>query len=352
MTELSANTMLPGSTAESLGRQASKAPVFILGCPRSGTTVLYHMLLSAGGFAVYRTESIVMNVLVPRFGDLRSKRNRRRLLDSWVKSKLFRVSGLDRVTVERRVMEECRSGGDFLRITMEEIARSQGVDRWADCTPEHLLHIPEIQAQLPGSYVIHIIRDGRDVALSYIKQRWAYPLPWDRGEHLAVAGLYWEWIVRRGRQYGRALGANYHEVRFEELIARPKETLAELGKSIGHELDYDQIQRAAIGSVSSPNSSFLDESGRDDFQPVGRWKAKLPASEISKFEALVGDFLRELGYPLSAPRCTAGNWRTFRLRNTYFPLFASKQWLKTRTPLGRLVHTGRMEISNPPAGSE
>jgi hypothetical protein len=46
------------------------APVFVVGCPRSGTTVLYHMLLSAGGFAVYRSESNVFNLLVTRFGGM------------------------------------------------------------------------------------------------------------------------------------------------------------------------------------------------------------------------------------------------------------------------------------------
>src|SRR6516165_2903756 len=45
----------------------SKAPVFVLGSVRSGTTLLYHMLLSSGGFAVYRTESHAINLLEPRF---------------------------------------------------------------------------------------------------------------------------------------------------------------------------------------------------------------------------------------------------------------------------------------------
>ena len=47
----------------------SRAPVFVVGSPRSGTTLLYHMLLSAGRFAIYRAETHVFNVLVPRFGD-------------------------------------------------------------------------------------------------------------------------------------------------------------------------------------------------------------------------------------------------------------------------------------------
>jgi hypothetical protein len=63
-----------------------KAPVFVLGCGRSGTTLLYHMLLSSGNFAVYRTESNVINLLEPRFGDLSGARNKRRLLDAWYNS--------------------------------------------------------------------------------------------------------------------------------------------------------------------------------------------------------------------------------------------------------------------------
>ena len=80
----------------SVGEMSRKtAPVFVLGCPRSGTTVLYHMLLSAGGFAVYRSESNVFNLLVPRFHGMRSAADRKELLDVWLRSKLFRVSGLD-----------------------------------------------------------------------------------------------------------------------------------------------------------------------------------------------------------------------------------------------------------------
>jgi len=57
--------------------QASRkdAPVFVLGCVRSGTHLLYHMLLSAGDFAVYRTESNALNLLEPRFGSLGVRRN-------------------------------------------------------------------------------------------------------------------------------------------------------------------------------------------------------------------------------------------------------------------------------------
>ena len=345
----SAGSLLsPAAASSHSAVRGSTAPVFVLGCPRSGTTVLYHMLLSAGGFAVYRAESNVFNLLVPRFGDLRSEKNRRRLLDYWLRSKLFHVSGLNATDIEHRIMAECRSGGDFLRITMEETARKQGVDRWADCTPDHLLNIPEIRDQLPGAFVIHIIRDGRDVALSYVQQHWSHPLPWDRHERLAVAGMYWEWVVRKGREYGQTLRPNYYEVRFEELVTNQHEVLSRLGEFIGHDLDYDKIQQAGIGAVSEPNSSFLGESGQQAFQPAGRWKRKMSAEEVEGFEAVVGDFLRELGYEVSADPKTKSSLRALRLRSTYLPMFAAKQWLKSKTPLGRLVDIRRMEIADSP----
>jgi hypothetical protein len=319
------------------------APVFVLGCPRSGTTMLYHMLLSAGDFAIYRSESNVFNLLVPKFHGLRSAEDRRQLLDVWLRSKLFRVSGLEAREIAGRIMADCRSGGDFLRIVMQEIAHQQGVARWADCTPEHLVSMEEIKRQIPDALFIHIIRDGRDVALSYVKQGWSYPLLWDRNDRLGVAGLYWEWLVRKGRRQGRALGADYEEVHFEELVAKPRETLSRLGLFIDHDLDYDRIQHAGIGSVSEPNSSFADES-RGPFDPVARWKTKMSKEQITSFEDLVGDSLLELGYGPLLKSKKGLSIRAARMRATYTAMFETKRWMRVNTPLGRYVHLDRIEI--------
>ena len=325
----------------------SKAPVFVLGCPRSGTTVLYHMLLSAGNFAVYRAESNVFSVLQPRFGDLKSERHRKELLRCWFKSKLFQVTGLNSEPLREKIFNECHSAGDFLRVVMEEIAKQQGVERWADCTPDHLLYIREIKRQIPNALVVHIIRDGRDVALSYVKQGWAYPLPWDSGEHLSVAGLYWEWIVGRGRKYGHELGPDYYELHYEELVEKPHETLSRLGEFLEQELNYDRIQQVGIGSVNQPNSSFSSDP-EGGFHPVRRWAEKMNVQQLANFEALAGDFLQELGYPLASDR-KSGAFRPWRLHATYRAWFSARHWLKSRTPLGRFTKIGRMGISDSPS---
>src|SRR5215471_13033694 len=108
------------------GRRRKNAPVFVIGCGRSGTTLLYHMVLSAGNFAVYRTESNAINLLEPRFGDLSVRKNKEKLMDAWLDSKLFHVSGLDAEAIRKKVIDEVTNGGDFLRTVMEEIASQQG----------------------------------------------------------------------------------------------------------------------------------------------------------------------------------------------------------------------------------
>jgi len=315
----------------------NKRPVFVLGSPRSGTTLLYHMILSAGNFAVYRTESNVFNLLGPRFGDLSVRRNREALMKVWLGSKLFTRSGLDARTIEKKVLEECRNTGDFLRIVMQEIANKQGVERWADCTPDHLLYLREIRKEMPEALVIHILRDGRDVALSLDKQRWIRPFPWDKSKSVLVSGLYWQWIVNRGREYGRTLGADYMEIYFEDLIQNPRPVLAQLGQFIDHDLDYDRIRKVGIGSVSDPNTSFQPESGGQDFNPVERWRKSLSANQLAACENLVGETLVSLGYKLGSTSMARHQLGDKAMRAAYESLYDAKLWLKQRTVLGKLL---------------
>jgi hypothetical protein len=325
--------------------ERSRAPVFVLGCGRSGTKLLYHTLLSAGGFAVYHAESNAFNLLGLRFGNLGRRRNRQRLLDSWLKSKLFQRSDLERGEIEPRILNECRNTGDFLRILMETIAAKQGVERWAESTPLHLLYMPLIKKLIPDAIFIHIIRDGRDVAVSLHKIGWIRPLPWDRERSLVAAGMFWRWMVTQGMKSGRGLGGDYIEVHYEDLVQSPRETLSRLAAFIGHDLDYDRIQNVALGSVHDPNSSFKAEGPGKDISPVGRWKALLSAEAVQQLESGIGDLLTELGYPLVSPQDRSRIWAVHLMRVIYPRFYGAKLWLKSSTPLGRTADVRRMGIA-------
>lgn len=306
----------------------------VLGCRRSGTTLLYDMLISSGQFANYRVESNVFNKVTPPFGNLDSTRNRKRLMNAWLQSDYFKRSGLEAEEIRAKVLAECRNAGDFLRIVMESIARKQGVERWAEKTPAHLLYIPQIKEAIPDAQFVHIIRDGRDVAASMSRVRcgdcW-----WNTRHRLLACALYWQWIVQKGREYGRRLGPDYLEVRYEELVQYPKETLATLGDFIQSDLNYDRIRQNAIGAVSKPNTSFRHEVREGIFSPVGRWKGFSDA-DAARVEGLLEPFLQELGYETN----TSGalDFTAWRLRVFYSLFREVKQWL-------RQAYVGRFLVS-------
>jgi sulfotransferase family protein len=329
-------------------------PVFVMGCHRSGTNLLYDTLLSAGGFAVYRGYLPVYKMLIPRFGSLTKLDNRKRMMAAWVRSKGFRRSALDAERLTLRVLNECRSGGDFIRIVMSEIALSQNVARWVVYDPDNLLYIPSIKADIPEALFIHMIRDGRDVALSLSKMGGFKPFIWAReAKGLLPTAVYWEWMVREGRQYGLRTPADYLEVRYEDLVSDPRATLEKLEEFLDHDLDYGHIQKENLGRLRESNSSFSGESIQQS--PVNRWRNKFSNHEVDAIEKMVGEYLEELGYPLSSP----GTARTSGLREKftrafYFNLLNAKLWLKTRTPAGRLANLETLELSDSvePTGAE
>jgi Sulfotransferase family len=333
------------------GRSArSKAPVFVLGCGRSGTKLLYHTLLSAGGFAVYHAESNAFNLIGLRFGNLADRKNRQAMLDHWLKSKLFYRSGLTREEIEPKILEECHNAGDFLRILMGTIARKQGAERWAESTPLHMLYLPMVKKLIPDALIIHIIRDGRDVTASLDRIGWIKPLPWDKKRKLLAPGLFWRWIVSKGRRYGSSIPGDYIEIHFEDVVQRPRETLTRLGEFIDHDLDYDRIQQNAQGTLRDPNSSFRGDGGEKESNPIERWKTLLSASEVAEVESVIGDLLTETGYELTSTDAERRRTLPISLMSFLYPIyFDVKLWLKTYTPLARMGEIARMGISDPPS---
>jgi len=257
------------------------------------------MLLSAGGFALYLGESNIFNLLAPRFGNLGLRKNRERMFEVWAGSSLFRISGLERRQIERPIVEDCRNAGDFLQTVMDEVARQQGARRWAGNAPEEILHLREIKRTVPDALIIHVIRDGRDVSLSLSQKRYIRPFPWKERETPEGAALYWQWIVGKGRAASASLGRDYTEVRFEELITDPPAVLGKLSEFLEQDLDYETIQRNAVGAVARPNTSFK-RSKEAVFNPVGRWKKQFTDEQLSRIEGLIGNTLTELGYELAS----------------------------------------------------
>lgn len=336
-----------GSIPKSASSARSHAPVFVMGCHRSGTNLLYDTLLSAGGFAVYRGYLPVYKILIPRFGKLDNPGTRRRILEAWLRSKGFRRSGLETDFVAQKILHECKNGGDFIRITMDEITRRQGAARWAFYDPDSVLHVPTIKREIPEAIFVHIVRDGRDIALSLKKMGGFRPFPWNRKQlGLLETALYWEWMVRRGRHHGRQIPADYVEIHYEDLVSQPTRVLKHLGAFIEHDLDYEHIQRTALGRISESNSSFQGEAKELGENPVNRWREKLSPKQIDQLEVLIGAALQEFGYELTSASPSSRSNRQW-MRSFYTTVLDTKLFLKTKTPFGRLANLSALELDSP-----
>jgi hypothetical protein len=322
-----------------------------MGCHRSGTNLLYDMLLSSGGFAIYRGYLPIYKILIARYGSMASRANREKIVATWLRSKGFRRTGLGAEYFSPRIQDECRTGGDFIRVVLDTVTQQQNGQRWAFYDPDNVLHFRKVKKDIPNALFVHIIRDGRDIALSLKKMGGFAPLPWDRSEKnsLVATALYWEWMVHRGRECGQLFPADYVEIRYEDLIISPRETLAKLGSFIDHDLDYDRVQQAGLGSLSKTNSSFREEGEKEKINPLGRWKERLSTANIAAIEGTVGACLEENGYQLSLPEAERHISLRGSLMRAMYPAFlGGKLWLKLHTPLGRLANMSALELADQP----
>ncbi len=326
-----------------------------MGCHRSGTNLLYDMLLSSGGFAIYRGYLPIYKILIPRYGSMSSRANREKIVATWLCSKGFRRTGLGREVFSPRIEDECRTGGDFIRVVLDTVAQQQNAQRWAFYDPDNVLHFRRVKKDIPNALFVHIVRDGRDIALSLKKMGGFAPLPWDRGEtsSLVATALYWQWMVHHGRECGQEFPADYIEVRYEDLITQPRETLGRLGHFIDHDLDYDRVQQAGLGSLSKTNSSFREEAtkekDKEKINPLGRWRERLSTANVAAIESTVGDCLEQNGYQLSLPADQRPVSPRFSMMRTIYPAFlGGKLWLKLNTPVGRLANESALELTEEP----
>ncbi|MFZ1006393.1 MAG: hypothetical protein WAN65_06140, partial [Candidatus Sulfotelmatobacter sp.] len=118
---------------------------------------------------------------------------------------------------------------------------------------------------------------------------------------------------------------------------------------IGQELDYEKIERVAIGSVSKPNSSFLKEMKEGEFNPVQRWRTSLTVAQLHRLETLLGSSLEQFGYARedfgekaslarkTLARVASSDSSLKRMRLLYERYFDTKLRLKKKAPFGKLL---------------
>jgi hypothetical protein len=277
----------------------SAPPVFVVGCGRSGTTLLRLMLDAHPDLAI-PPESHFLSRFGKNLGRYGSAGHvdAERLASDIVRTKTFQAWGVPGAQVMTRVRGlAAPTFAGVVDAVYMAYADAHGAPRWGDKTPRYVLDIPLFDRLLPGSRFVHIIRDGRDVAMSLRTVRFGPNEPMS-------AAAFWERRVRAGRRDGSELGmARYHEVRYERLVEDPERELRAICSFL--ELAWNPAMLAYPDRVADalPDDRRSQHRHEDRAPTAGLrdWRTEMPPVDVAAFEAVAGDLLDELGYGRGAP---------------------------------------------------
>jgi Sulfotransferase family len=273
----------------------------IVGCNRSGTTLLRAMFDSHPEIAVPGESGFIVT--------MGTRRHRRRYegprgfrTDRFVADALdhprVRQWNLPAEAADAFVAPRVLSFAEAVRRLYGVYAAAHGKPRYGDKTPGYVLHLPLLARLFPEARFIHLIRDGRDVALSKVS---TYP-NWGPKTVEDVA-LFWKQRVSAGRVAGARLGpSRYREVHYERLVEEPEATLRSLCDFVDVKFDGSMLQyfeRAPSVLEAEFHPEYHQSLASPPKKGLRDWRRDMPDDHVTAFESLAGDLLEELGYERS-----------------------------------------------------
>lgn len=337
---------------------ASDRPIFVVGCARSGTTMLQLMLHAHPRIAIPPETRFVLDAYGQRrqFGDLRDAGNRRRLA-RWIVDRpqtRFIDLGLDADDVTEQIVAAPPTLGSALGVVFRAYASRFDKPRWGDKRPAYLSNLDLILRLFPDAQIVNIVRDGRDCVAS-LKE-----MPWHHADiyHSISA---WARAYDDGRRAARELDrTSYYEVRYENLVSNPAEELATLCRYLDEDYHPAMARPSQVAPVAVPAHKTWHARTRSEVttERIGSWRERLTEAEIGLCEAALGDRLRACGYPLSgAPAPRTGDRVRYRLvaaRHRLAPVKrAAVHRLRhlARTPgVAAQLTTGQLTTAQPTTG--
>lgn len=270
-------------------------PVFVCGVGRSGTSLLQSML-NAHPDLCFPPETHFFRRHVMDASGAWDELAKERLVARLQDDEDFARAGLD----ARALLAEERSAqgpAGVFRALLEGVARRAGKTRIGDKDPKNIDALPALAQEFPAGYVLHVIRDPRDVLVSRMKAAWSAHRPW------YVHPLIYAEQLRRGREEGaRLFGERYLELHYEELIAAPEATLQRVCDHVGMPFDPCMLQFGASAAqlVDPKEMSWKKETlGPLLAGNSGKWRKALTARQASYTEAVCAEAFDSLGYERS-----------------------------------------------------
>jgi len=309
-------------------------PLILLGVSRSGTTLLRVVLDRSPGLAI-PDESFFVPLLARRNG---RTIDAERFLDDVSRIPTIRDWGLTPADLSRRVRSGMRIGAAIAAI-FEAYADAAGKPRWGDKTPMYMRHLALLEELFPQAQYVHLIRDGRDAALSFLEMpEGTFTRTWAHPRTPAQFACLWRKEVGDARALGRHVGpTRYLEVRYEALVADAESVVREICAFAA--VAFEPAMLDYTGSVDVSAKPHQQRLLTPPTTGVRSWREDMSTSNVAAFDAVAGDLLEDLGYAVgSGPR---SRWQAAIVRAWYDVRLAA--WNATastvqRSPLWRRRH--------------
>ena len=303
----------PSRTAAAPHLAPARLPApFVVGAPRSGTTLL-RLMLDAHPELTIPPETYFIVRAIKRWHEASRRLSLEDPVDAFYDEatghRRWRDIHLDADAFRRRLDDDRpREVGDAVRIFYRLYADKVGKPRWGDKTPFYVRRMKLIQDAVPEARFVHIIRDGRAVTMS-IKDLWFGP------DTVEDGAKYWIARIGEGRRQVPRL-AHYLEVRYEDLVLDPEPHLRRICKFLDlpwndrvlnyHQHVDERISLEVPPEEVAPDGRVVSTTERQaimervsrppDPTRINRWKTEMSEEDRRKFEAIAGPLLEELGY--------------------------------------------------------
>lgn len=269
---------------------------FIVGCGRSGTTLLQTMLLSDAS-VILPPETKYYTAL-----EVHGWRNRFDLTQDDAFSSATRLvwedqarRGLDcdRAVFERFARAAERSWDGLFLAYLAAYAEPSGATRVGEKSPVHTHCVGPLSASFPNAKFIHMVRDPRAVILSRIRAGF--------GSNLVEPNIHrWRRAAEMHRDHAERLGPErYLLVRYEELVTDQRATLARVCAFLGIELTDAMLEHHKRDDKGFPERSkdWMENTTKPVFtSSVEKWKQELPAAHAAMIDTALGGHVGAMGY--------------------------------------------------------
>lgn len=275
-----------------------REPIFIIGMPRSGTTLL-SMILNAHSQLAISPETHYFTKYWHRCEQdncLQDKEKAKGFVNCFLSSDEVKDMGFSVKEVEEiyntLIQDKNLTHKTILQTILSKYASKQGKTIWGEKTPAHLEYVPVIATLFPNARFICIVRDPRDVSLSLRK------VPWNRGNVFHHARR-WKRYIQMSQYYAQQYYPNFLEIKFEDLLANPESVIYTICSYLGLPFEVDML---AFHKKARLNFDLAKEPWKaKSIQPLDqhntmKWLNQMPAYEVKVIEIIARKELKQKNY--------------------------------------------------------